>query len=378
MILYIGTEEKGYFVEEFAYKEDLTFKRIEEALYIEQQVNDIIEQANVTHMVFELAQYIDKPSTLADRIEKLKLSTNAQVILVGDNESVDSDIIQAFLQKGFKSIILEKNLSRQKELFEAAYRGENTIKHLVPDDEVAPGDKRPSKGKTSVGVEHIQDKSGAKLIGVAGACNRIGTTTMCMQFVKALFLAGKSACYVNMNDTTYIDDYLDNYEYQEHDEELGKLTAENIDHYYKIEKLSEIKKAGYDYLIYDYGNYKDNYFNKTSFLEKDKRIFVAGSKPGEFSATKKLIQNMFYDDCYYIFNFTPENEKEELLELMDDKSEFTFFAPTANDKYALAATDIYNMILELPIAGKNKAADRKSKKRKRGFGLFQKKERAYE
>lgn len=89
-----------------------------------------------------------------------------------------------------------------------------------------------------------------------------------------------------------------------------------------------------------------------------------GSKPGEFSATKELIDNMFYTDSYYIFNLTPENEKEDLLALMEEKADHTYFSETAKDKYVLAASDIYENI----IPAEAKISEALPKKKRRFFG----------
>ena len=65
----------------------------------------------------------------------------------------------------------------------------------------------------------------------------------------------------------------------------------------------EIFRQDYDYFVFDYGAYSERGFNKTSFLEKDIRIFVAGSKAAEMKYTQDVLRNEYYTDVRYLFNF---------------------------------------------------------------------------
>lgn len=44
----------------------------------------------------------------------------------------------------------------------------------------------------------------------------------------------------------------------------------------------------------------------------------------EFEKTYELIKSNFYNDVFYIFNFTSEAEKKDIKELMEDKADKTF------------------------------------------------------
>lgn len=56
------------------------------------------------------------------------------------------------------------------------------------------------------------------------------------------------------------------------DEQLGKITYQNVDMFYKKDKISDILKLGYDYYIYDFGTYRPDDFVLISFLEKNHKI----------------------------------------------------------------------------------------------------------
>ena len=339
MIVFIGSADRGYFAEEIAEKKGESFSYVQPDIHIRSQLSHVLQHTDITCMIFDLEQYIDDADIIADVVLKLKNSNNAKVIIYASGYLPRSKGIVALYERGIKNFIFKTSLTGIKEEYElcmAGYYEANGIDEL---DEYREEQE-----------EEINNQRDYKKIGVAGACQRIGTTTQCIQIIKNLMFRGYKACYVQMNGSGYLKEYLSGWFISEDiDEDIGCIKIEGIDHFYKIEKLPEILQLGYDYYVYDYGSYKEQYFNKTSFLEKDARIFVVGSKPGEFSATKTLLDNMFYTDSYYIFNLTPENEKEDLLSLMDEKAEYTYFSEVAKDKYILSDTDIYEKIIPAEV-----------------------------
>ena len=48
-----------------------------------------------------------------------------------------------------------------------------------------------------------------------------------------------------------------------------------------------------------------------------------------------------------LFNFTSNTEKKDLLELMEDKSAYTFFADEARDPFTYCNSDIYAKMIPL-------------------------------
>ena len=49
------------------------------------------------------------------------------------------------------------------------------------------------------------------MVGVAGACCRMGVTTQAMQIVKYLMSCGKKVCYVELNSTGFVQDLVEVY-----------------------------------------------------------------------------------------------------------------------------------------------------------------------
>ena len=161
-------------------------------------------------------------------------------------------------------------------------------------------------------------------IGFAGSQGRIGTTTQALQILQYLQLMGKKVCYIEMNDSMYIEKMKRIYNIVKYDKTKESYTIGDIE-MYKSDSLLQISRADYDYIIKDYGNVREN-FNKLSFLESDIRIIVAGAKPNEMFETTDCIREKSFFDVKYIFSFIPKEDRESIKEMMEDKRENTFFA----------------------------------------------------
>ena len=213
--------------------------------------------------------------------------------------------------------------------------------------------------------ESAQKDMTGKRIGITGVCRRIGTTTEAVQLVKYLQVKGYKACYIEVNNTGFVQEHGQVF-VSEHDEYLGRVTYEGVDLYYKQEKIQEIFHQDYDYFVFDYGAYSEQGFNKTSFLEKDIRIFVAGSKATEMKYTQQVLQNEYYMDVFYLFNFISEKERPELLEYMEEKAEITYFTVYAPDQFEYIHNPEFDRLI--PVENKNPELPKKK-------GFFRRKQK---
>ena len=304
---------------------------IESAPTIEMQLTKILDRT-MDYLVIDIEQYVDKAEELATKIESIKRAKNCDVIIYAPGYDRRSRIIMELVSRGIRYYIFSADQSGAREELERCLNGyyidmETTAEEQEEEGEVSEAQRHPGKK-----------------IGVAGVCRRIGTTTAAVQIIKYLQLKGYKACYIEVNDTGFVQEHGKVF-VSVHDEFLGRVTYENVDMYYRQEILQEVLKQDYDYFVFDYGAYSEQGFNKTSFLEKDIRIFVAGSKASEMKFTVDVIRNEYYTDVVYLFNFISEKEKTDLLEYMEDKAEITFFTVYSPDQFEF----IYNMDLEKMI-----------------------------
>ncbi|MEF9839452.1 MAG: hypothetical protein RR869_08700 [Lachnospiraceae bacterium] len=351
MILFIGAEDKGYFVRETAkiHNQELVF--IAYSTNIDSQVDEILSYTNCEYLIFDIEQYLDKAENLAEEIKRIQRAKNGTIIIYAAGYDRQSKMIQELIFSGVIYFILSANPGEAKVELERCMSG---YYKEVQEKEI----------NTFTQQKHLEVASSIK-IGLTGACHRIGTTTQSLQLVKYLQLKGHKACYVQVNSNQYVET-LERYFNTTHDPYLGKVTFAGIDMYYKQENLLEVLNQGYAYYIYDFGTYSDTDFNKTSFLEKDIRIFVMGSKANEIMQTDAVIRNIYYKDVSYIFSFVSELEKPDVLELMEERAETTFFGEYAPDPFDYIPNPIYEKLLPVQYQGL------KTLKKKRG--LFAKKQ----
>lgn len=170
--------------------------------------------------------------------------------------------------------------------------------------------------------------SNSNSIGVAGALNRMGTTTQCLQICKYLISMGYTVAYVEMNKNEFIDDCEKTYSKAK---KKGKyLLCNGIDMY---KGLADAMSGDYDYLIKDYGDMQSDKFNSISFLEQGTRVICLGSKPTELTAADTVLDKDEYIKSKFIFTFVPESEHKDILELMLDSKDSTYFAPYTPDLF---------------------------------------------
>lgn len=333
MIVFVGNEEKGHFIRDVAKKYQWDSAFVKADMNIQDQVGAILQHSDCRVIVYDVEQYVTPAQEIAEEIRKIQMANNAKVVIYASGYHPRSDMIMHLTYQGFQNIIYGDNLAEKKEELIACIEGRTTEQKELEQDELMQEESK-SSGKMNS-------------IGIAGAIMRMGTTTQAIQFVKYLLFKGYRACYIEMNNHGYVKELIQAYEGVTVKEEIGCATYQDVDLYFKPEKLPEVLKMGYDYYVYDYGVYNDRDFNKISFLEKDLQILVVGTKPGEFMKTYALIDNNFYNNVLYIFNFirNDKNEREDIYGLMEHKREQTYFASDCRDPFVLSDRALYEAIL---------------------------------
>lgn len=354
MILFIGAADRGYFAEEIAEKKGYPFAYISAQSRIETQRREILSYQNVKFMIFEISQYFDPPEDLAAELIKISKCNNAKIVIFAPGYLLKQKILIELYKVGVRNFILGTTLTEHKEQLEDCLSGYYEVNGLEKLELVTLKEQE----------EEQRLSSNSTLIGVAGSMERIGTTTQALQIVKYLLLKGYQAAYIEMNHTGYVKNLADLYKCDSINEEIGEVIYMNVPHYYRQDRISDVLKMGYDFYIYDYGVYSDVDFNKTSFLEKDIKIACMGSKPTEFDKAWSMVRNNFYSDLFYLFIFTPEGDKEDLRDSMEDKKDKTYFPGVSMEAYELAEANIKIYEEMIPVESKSEEPE------KQGFFRF--------
>ena len=334
MILLVGEKTRLSWIEEALPEIE------EEEAYIAPketvQINEILAQGSVRAVVYDIEQYTDEADKVAEAIQRIGKLNNAIPVIYAPGYLPQSTVIKALTERGVKTFIFPTILSEQKDHFLKCLNGYFA--------EFAFNDL-PKPEEETVAPDGMQ-------IGVAGSQSRIGTTTQAIQLCKYLLFKGYTAAYVELNDSLFIKGLKDWIAVKEG---KGCIQYGSLELYYDLSVLPEIKKQ-YQYLVYDYGRYTGRDFNKLSFLEKDKKIFVCGASSSELDETVKLLKSDFYTDCEFIFSFVPEGDQKDIRKMIADGRRASF-APWTPDPFVYKGIDLYEDILPL-----------KAKEKKRRFG----------
>lgn len=336
-MIYVGEQDCGYFAEEVANVMRLSFDYIPSNIHIESQINEIMKLGKQDFTIFDVSQYVDDVESIARNIVLICNANGSKPIVFASGFYFESAMLVAAIEQGIKLYITGSSLSVMKDQLTKCLNGFYEANGI---DDISTFQNEIAKEQETL--------KNVRMIGVAGACKRIGTTTHAVQLIRYLQLKGYKACYIQLNNTSYVHNLSEWLEISSSDDEIGRITYGGVDHFYKMERLGDIVKLNYDYIVYDYGVYFDKDFNRVSFMEKDIRIFVVGSDPEELPNTYNIIKSAFYDDIRYIFNFSSEQEADDLKELMGEKFSNTFIAGFIPDKYIFVPEpDIYERILPL-------------------------------
>ena len=345
MILFVGPEDRAFFLRETAKMKQMDISYVGSSPSIELQLTAILER-QMRYLVIDVEQDVDTAEEIAIKVESLKRAKNCDVIIFAPGYNRHSRIIEELERRGIRFYIFSADQAGAREEFERCLNGY----YLDPAADEDKEDEAMIPSKAYLG----------KKIGVTGVCRRIGTTTAAVQLVKYLQFKGYKACYIEVNETGFVQQH-GKFFISDHDETIGCVTYQNVDMYYKQENLQEIFSMDYDYFVFDYGAYSDRGFNKTSFLEKDIRIFVAGSKATEMKYTQDVLRNEYYSDVEYLFNFISEKERPDLLEYMEEKADITYFTVYVPDQFEYVHNLEFDKMLPVQAQGEETV------KKKKGF-----------
>ena len=328
-ILYLGNEINGDFINEISKKDKITYSGTYTRVA---EYEDIIFGGSYDVILFDVDNLIDEPNIVVEYLIRAKKVKNANIIIVALGYSYKSILIELLIKANFKNFVMGTSLSRQYEEYSNCLSGYYDKNGLdIPEEKEDKNTLYRTKIKT---------------IGIAGVLPRIGTTTTSIQLVKYIEAQGYKAAYVEINSSCYLERCEKLYADIKRDN-VKKYLIYNGVKMYMASNMGEVMSEAYNYIICDYGTVIDPAFNKVSFLEKDLNIFVAGAKANEIEFVQPMLQSQVYKEAKYIFNFVPESDKPDILEMMCEKKEDTFFNKCIFDSFDYVYNDDFKKLLPL-------------------------------
>lgn len=355
-ILFIGDEIAGYQITIYAERNNLNCIRLGSASSNILNAKNMIIKEAAKYVIINIDQVNNPEEEIIDTIISLKQSINSKVIIFAPGYTKEMSIISSMMANGINNFIFEVIQGRQMIEIENCFENKNPdINERVKEDIYLS--REESRNQVLNKIEYpIPDENplpedfdiNKKLIAVTGSMDRIGTTTVAIQFTKYLIQKGIKACYIERNNGAYTQNLKDMLLEPDHDEQLSKLYYNSVDMYYDATKINQVLQMDYDYYIYDYGNINNPDVDFTSILEKDIALFICGAKPLELKYTEDILNHLYeHTSPFYIFNFIHPNERDDIKALMSNQSERTLFLNHTPDPftYNLENEDVFESVI---------------------------------
>ena len=368
MILFVGSTQKGFFIEDMT---NDTLEYTGPVTDLKSVISQAISKA-YDIICIDLNSLLNSKEDIYDASYRIQTAGNSRIFFLATDYEEESELLTYLAQKGYHNFILAKSLGGMKEEYQKCLDGVYDEKYPLENISTPV-----PEAEASLSVDDILSNTQRKLcktVAFCGVCGRIGTTTQALQLVKYLLIQGYKACYVEMNNSSYINNLMDIYDDSSYsyDAASGYLRKDNVDIYNKAEFLPQIGKLNYDFVIYDYGCYGTPDFNTLSFIEKDIVVVVGGADPTELTATTQVIASMSQfqkDNIYYMYSFVHEQEQKDILELMEDLADKTLFAVYAPNPliYTSGSDELYSKLIPVEPIMKPKKNLLFRKKRKNSF-----------
>lgn len=355
-ILFVGSERAGYDVP------GVSGKSVEFTGEVNSiaTVREFVLKEPHQIVIIDLATLTDNYMVIAEEITKMSLASNARFIFYYKGKSPRSAMVMALVAHGFRLFVTESLTVQANRQLELCLDGVATVE--IPQEEAEKMEEQ----------KPAPDAEKQTVVAVAGCMHRIGTTTQALQIVKYLQVLGHTACYVEMNETGFVETVRDMYvEAKDTEDNRVCVTYGGVDLYPPMGLIGSIRDMPYEYIVYDFG-VVDEFGQNTmaQYLEKDVRVVVGGVAPTEMQAMAQIMASpILKSNSYYIFSFVAEGDKDEVLELMMDKADYTGFAEYTPDAftYTSASEDLYKRMLKaekMRKSGKKSGLFKKNKKKR--------------
>jgi hypothetical protein len=331
-ILYIGNPDTAFIFQkiiEQANSELVTFSAI--AATKDQIIDKALSEPYEMIILNAPECYEVKSETIEiiDTIHNSVNSNNTKTVMMAQGYNSKSHLIVAAAQKGIRFYITSSTASDMIEEFKTVKAGIGNIPIDVYQIQTP-----------SIKEEFISaaEKFSSIEIAVGGCMSRMGTTTIAIQLIKFLQSEGKTACYVDMSNTDYMELATKYYDTERHEKDLNKFTLAGVDIYTNVtqEILYQIHVRNYNFIIYDTGSLLNSSTNTSEFIRKSIKLLCVGNKPNE-NKTLNIVANTLYNTkINYVYSFVPDDEIEDIREEL--KKWFgseCYFAPYIPDAFSL-------------------------------------------
>lgn len=260
---------------------------------------------NYSNIIIDLTGLSDTEEDVIKAVLALKLMYNIRITIIAIGYEHGNGLLSKLFNEGIYNFVISKDKREQeKELYECIIGKGKQYKDSIKFRNI---DKLSTKDNIVTKTEYKKAKQYIT-IAVAGTENHIGVTSQAIAITKFLNSLKLNACYIQANNKQDIETISAIFDIETKD---GFFNYNEIDLYTKNKTINEIE-YGYDFYIYDMGNFNE-IADINVFLDKDVKIIVSGTKAWEQDNLMNVLDKLEKQkDIKYIFNFTSEVKKSEI------------------------------------------------------------------
>lgn len=176
-------------------------------------------------VIIDLNMFADHYTKIADTVASMSMANNARYIFYYLGKNSKSALVRALVAQGFRYFVMDSIQSRANDELQKCLDGYATVE-LSEEEAEEP-----------VPVQQESTENKKISVAVAGCLPRIGTTTQAIQIVKYLLYLNHRACYVQMNNSRYVENLDGYYADMVRDDQNLCLSYSGVDMYPVPEKM---------------------------------------------------------------------------------------------------------------------------------------------
>ena len=368
----IATDPVKQVIHEMNFRKDKDIRMLD-VRSMEQIAQQIEEEQVFTHVLIQPDALREKSGGLLLLVERLCKSTMVEYLVLLDGYPQDSRLVRELEEVGVaaENILFSASLALKQRINELFQNAEECAFETA---EIEPLPQTKAKKRKSVSslfslpnifspkektrplpalpvqpVSMLESKmlsiqkenlKAAKTIAVAGAGERIGTTTQALQMLLFLRAHNRKAALIEMHENPCLSSYAQVYSDAVLEKDSCIINGSRL--YFSKKALPTIQKE-FDFLVLDYGAYRNCAVQELA--DSDASIIVCGIKPWEAEEINYTFREN-NEKYHYLFSFVPQNDQENVTAQMEEFSQRTFFAPYSPDMFQYNGNDeLYKALL---------------------------------
>lgn len=196
--------------------------------------------------------------------------------------------------------------------------------------------------------QEFQNAIKKELIGFTGTQQRVGTTHQTILFANYLCSSGYTVAVVENAQSSHkcFQQIFDNYHAKDY---VEYFTCHGVDYYanFNLSNINQILLKSYNFVLVDFGVFQESIMKE--FGRCVMQVVVTGGKPWEIPYLENLMRFIEKEEVlkefYYLFTFTPEIERKDIINNMDVLNK-VYFSEYQPDIFSMDGYDAIKKMLE--------------------------------